>query len=434
MHNNLPTVPPVTQNSIRTQPNSTSATSGASTQATHRTALSNRKPSYTNGGIGSQSVAARGGVSAGVVMFMYYRYNGNYYKLIGATSAIQNNIEKCLCDNFYQIKGIDPSKEIAMFRNGYYQELDYLFPDTVYYNNKPYLMNLNSIEESVGSQIGSYNDFNLYSVKGVYSLKQIYVSYLNNYHIAYQAPSSVNFNGKTYVTNLFEIYSISQVALQAKIGQSQGFDLYKVGSDSPGPASDNFIAVKINNTQVAYADAIVLPTEGLALPTSKSDDPYYVSCEDNIQYKGHGIYGILSNYDSQTVQDKFKAEVGDLLQSYSINGIPFNIYQIKGKDPAKAVLLRCADLNGGIMYKEYEFVYPDTVVYNGATYQMDYTKDDVINGIRVIRGGAIGQAGGKYEVDSINNIDPSVAIIVVMSGNNPYGYESSTCTFYRVNN
>jgi len=110
------------------------------------------------------------------------------------------------------------------------------------------------------------------------------------------------------------------------------------------------------------------------------------------------------------------------------------LYEIIGVDPKKSVIAKYNDI-----YVQLDYLYPDTITYNGAICQAGYPttgvtiKNSEINGIRIIKGRGIGKAG-TYTVYAIKQIDPSIAIIAYMTGSAPAaGIDSmsETITFFR---
>jgi len=366
-----------------------------------------------------------GGSINGVCLLEYYRYNGNYYKLGAAAPEIQSNIESCLYDNFYKINRVDPSKMIALFANSYYMQLDYISPDSVSYNEKNYLIDMSSVvtADDIVELLRKSGDFRLYSVKGCDSTKQIAVTKGNFYFMAYQVESYVQLNDIKYQVQTSP-FDISRADAKTYLGKAGPYDAYQNGNES---VSDK-ILVKVNDSQMAIAIAIKPAQSGQALPKSIYGSVFEgFRCFNDIQYKGHGVYTSSSGYQTDASQQAYAQQAGKLLDTEVVNGTTFQIYQINDVDPAKTVLVKY----DGVFVK-YDYIFPDTIVYNGSTYSMDYTKNDYINDIRVIKGSKIGGAG-PYEVYSIKQIDPSVAIIAEMFGTNNDMSMNCTCTFYSVN-
>ena len=357
----------------------------------------------------------------GVAMFNYYRYDGNYYGLSEQGIDVQN-IEKCLYNNYYKIKGIDPGVSVAIYVNGVYWPLNYLFSDSVIYNGKPYLINL-SIFSSPGSgfeadtsdSIGSSNSLRLYAVKNCAVTDEIAVLYEGMYHPAYQVLSRINMNGTIYdVDPMVGVDNISQSlqSLQYK-GKAGPYDFYQ----STDATEADSIFVKFGDNLLARADPRIVPPAGTALPQPYKGPDMVLG---EIQYKNHGIYAYVGmNTDTR--------KVGQLLDTETVSNQSYEIYSMNDVDPSRSIIAQ----SGGF-YEQYDYQFPDTITYNGATYQADYSRmNDGILGVEVIKSDAIGKAGA-YTVYAIQRIDPSVAVIVEMSGSSANIATSGDITFYRV--
>lgn len=364
-----------------------------------------------------------GSVVNGECLFEYYRYNGSYYRLDGASAEIQDDIEKCLYNSFYAIRDVDPAERIALYANREYWELTYVFSDTVDYNGKPYLLNMNETVESAGSLLGTEGKRSLYCAENADSSAEIAVQYDGGCSPAYQMPSSVRLNGITYEVEP-SFYDGAVAGAQNYLGKADGYDAYQIDGTEAAQA----IAIQLDGGRLARAQAIETPSDGQTVAQSIQGSVWeHFSAQGEIQYKGHGIYAILAGYDTEAAQRDYKQRAEDLLDTETVGGTVYDFYRLQGTDPADTIVAR---YNG--VYVPYSFVFPDAIVYDGSAYSADFTKtDDSINGIRIIKGERLDDAHG-YSVYAIRQIDPSIAVIAEVSGSHiGTGVVSMELTFYR---
>ncbi|MDR3645874.1 MAG: hypothetical protein P4M02_12460 [Clostridia bacterium] len=347
-----------------------------------------------------------GVVTGGLCMFCYYRYNGYYYTLGAAEPGIQKSIEKNLYASLYQIAGTDPAKSIALFVNGYYWRLTRAFSDTVYWGGKPYLIDANS-GTTPGASIGKAGGYDAYRGKGSSTNDEIVVKLADSrYSIAYQFLSSVSLNGISY--ELRTSKSNINGCKETYLGMAGPYKAYSCDGSDAATA----IMLHINSAEEVQAQAMT-PSGG-ALPASlygsvfESMYPSYGS----VQYKHHGIYMINGSYNSDAGQAALKKLLGDPLGQYAADHYVYPLFAMKGTDPSKAILVK-----NNQVYIEYDYIYPDTVTFRGAAYEIPSDDNPYDRGVR---GAKIGMAG-PYPVYAIKGIDPSKAIMAQMSGSTSGG-------------
>lgn len=376
------------------------------------------------------------GRMGGVCEFIYYRYYTDYYRNMGARPSIQNNIEKGLYGDFYQIKGVDPQKSVAMFINRYYHELDYAFPDSITYNGKSYLINANN-GMSPDTSLGKAGGYNIYRLKGFDPSMELGVEIAPG-HIsaAFRLDSVVNLNGTSYQVepSLSEIPKGEKLkALGKAHGETAAYDAYYDG-DTKNTA---VVVLYVNNTY--ETTAVAISSNAGPLPQTYSGTPFesMYMVDATVQWPGHGFYycdpqSEDQKYNSTAAQAAIKKQLGAFLGNYQPDAnSSYPMYVIKGIDPAKKIMVQ-----NNQVYLAYDYIFPDTVTYNGHTYRaggVDGKENgDTIDGIRAIRGGAIGMAG-PYKVYAIKKIDPSKAIVVMMKGSAANVVSTATTiTFFRI--
>lgn len=357
-----------------------------------------------------------GAVNFGMDLSPYYRYNGDYYwlRLEKVEPAIQNQIEKSLGGNYYAINGYDPAKTIALFTNNYYWRLDYVFPDTVTWGGKPYLIEPWAGQAKVGEYLGESDGFKLYRSPDAELDEGLVVQLSpNRYAIAYQLPSSVTFAGQSY-----QLQTRKQAFQESEtyLGMAGPYKAYSFG----GMDSTYSIMLHINDAEEVQADAIILAPVGQPLPVSLYGsvlESMYSILMD-IQWTHHGFYVIgYAGYYSQKEQDSLKNLVGEELGSFAYDGHTYWLYEMKGTDPAQTILVK-----NNQAYMLYNYIYPDTIVFQGSQYVAGNSGGGVV-------GGQIGTAG-KYPVFAVQGVDPAKEIVVGMSGKAPNFELQSTVRFY----
>lgn len=129
----------------------------------------------------SESDPAAGHGGAGVAEFPFYTYNHRIYS--GGTAVLSTDeIGKQLAADrlgdglIFEIKGTDPSKSVAVGRNGY-KKYDSLMDDSFSWNGSVYAIeNPNStLSDPIGDRIGEIDSRPIYSIKGVDSSQRIRV-------------------------------------------------------------------------------------------------------------------------------------------------------------------------------------------------------------------------------------------------------------------
>lgn len=341
----------------------------------------------------------RGGASVrhSVMMKPYYRYNGSYYSLKDAPPAnIQKNISKHLYGNFYEIKGVNTSKSIALFINDYYYRLDYAFKDTVIFNGKTYVMNATEGDKP-GKYLGTAGKYKIYALPGADASEEILVKIGEFYCFAYQHLSLVDLNGITYELELNKC-KIDKNTTEEYIGMAGPYKAYKCGYYD----INKMIILHINDTEAVQANAISTDTGG-TIPKSKYGSPeesmYPVL--QTVQWKDHGIYVINSCKDGS---DLLKKQIGKRLGEYSYQGYNYEIYEMKGEASLKSVVVK-----NNQAYLKYSFMFTDTINFNGKTYVIGDSNANYI------KGSQIGIAGSN-KVYEIKGVDADKVIDVVMSG------------------
>jgi hypothetical protein len=146
-------------------------------------------------------------------------------------------------------------------------------------------------------------------------------------------------------------------------------------------------------------------------------------CYNDIDYKGHGIYMISNLCCSNDQQARLKALLGDRLGEDTIDGYTYPIYEMKGTDQSKGIIVQ-----NNRAYFEYYYIFPDTITYNGAGYVLERGNDKYS---AALKGKLLGKDTDGRSVYAIKGADPSDAIIVIMSGSMEFGSTSEMCTFVR---
>lgn len=336
-----------------------------------------------------------GNIVAGVSMSPFYRYNGSYYSLKDAPGNIQKNISRHLSGDFYEIKGVNTSKSIAIFINNYYYRLDYAFKDTVIFNGKTYVMNATEGDKP-GKYLGTAGKYKIYALPGADASEEILVKIGEFYCFAYQYLSLVDLNGITYELELNKC-KIDKNTTEEYIGMAGPYKAYKCGYYD----INKMIMLHINDTEAVQANAISADTGG-TIPKSKYGSPeesmYPVL--QTIQWKGHGIY--MDN--SKDESDLLKKQIGKKLGDYSCQGYNYEIYEMKGEASSKGVIVK-----NNQAYLKYSFMFTDTINFNGKTYVIGDSNANYIKGCQ------IGIAGSN-KVYEIKGLDADKVIDVVMSG------------------
>jgi len=390
---------------------------------------------------GSTQPAKGDAMINGVNMSPYYQYNGNYYSLGDAEPDIQNNIEKSLDSDLYQIKGEDTSQSIAIFINSYYRLLTYAFGDTVTWNGKTYLLSPNTTVDGnvdsgtkklvykVGRSLGKAGNFDAYEIPGVDTSEEIAVNVGkggNDYDcIAYQLPASVTLNNKTYwLQPQDQIYDIqSEGNTETYLGMAGSYKAYKFNGYDPSQT----IMLHISEAKEMQASAIVPSPADQPLPKSLYGSVFesMYACYALVHWEGHGAYMVNDNYNSDAGQARLSALGGSQLGSLTEDGgYIYPILSMKGTDPSKAVIIK-----NNQAYVEYDFIYPDTLTFQGGTYAIPSGDNPYENSVR---GEKIGTASG-FPVYAIKGVDPSKAIMAQMSGSTSNGGMSMTETLIRKN-
>lgn len=331
----------------------------------------------------------------GVAIFNYYRYNGNYYLLKDASPDIQKSISKHLYGDFYEIKGVDTSKSIALFINKYYWHLDYAFKDTVTFNGNPYLIDANT-EYTPGKYLGQAGEYGVYELPDSDVSERILVKIGESYCIAYQYLSSVKLNDVTYELEP-QKQKIDNVNLEEYIGMAGPYKAYKYNNNDISKA----IMIHINDTEEVVANATTITTED-SLPVSNYGSPeesMYPSLA-TVQWKGHGIYFIGGRDES----DSLKKQLGKKISDYSYEGYNYEIYEMKDADSSKSVIVK-----NNHVYLIYYFMFTDTIIFNGKTYVIGDSNADHI------KGNQIGLFGSN-KIYEFQGVDPDKVIDVFMSG------------------
>lgn len=357
--------------------------------------------------------ALNGSRSNGTIMFSYYRYNGNYYSLKGASPNIQKNILKRLYGDFYEIKGVDTSKSIALFSNKYYQLLTYAFNDTITFQGKPYLMNAN-FSNTPGEYLGNVGQYKIYELPGSEISDEILVKIENHYCIAYQYLSSVEFMGETYELEPEKHKINDNNYVEQYIDMAGPYKAYKYdNNDNTKP-----IMLHINDSEEVKANATTTSHKGKPLPVSN-----YGSAMESIypvlatvQWKTHGIYQIGSG---ENTQESLKSQLGKQIDNYTYDGYSYALYEMKGADTSKSIIVK-----NNRAYFKYDFIFTDTITFNDHAYIIGDDKE------HNVKGNQIGLAG-SYKVYEIKGIDSSKTIDLVMSGSTESGTLEGDFTAFR---
>lgn len=289
-------------------------------------------------------------------MSLYYRYNSSYYALRNASDDIQKNISLHLYDNFYQIKGIDVSKSIALFDGRYYDRLDYAFSDSLEFGGKTYLIAANYGCEA-GKLMGSVGKFDIYEQKDVDISEGICVHIGGDlYCPAYSYPSSLNFMDKSYQLRV-EKYKIGDRA-ESYLGTADSYDIYQ----EKDMDSRNSILVHINDHEEVQADFKEAGSPKDEIPASIYGTPVesMYPTFSTMQWKLHGIY-ILAGYPTNS--DDLKKKLGIKVGTDKIGGYSYELYSIKGDKTNKSIIVK-----NNKVYQLYNFWFKDTVVFKGHTY------------------------------------------------------------------
>lgn len=332
----------------------------------------------------------------GLAMFPYYRYNGNYYSLENASSDIQESISNHLYGDFYEIKGVDTSKSIALFMNKYYWRLDYAFKDTAVFNGKPYLIDADSCE-TPGKYLGEVDKYGVYESPDSDTSKAILVEIKDSYYcIAYQYVSSVKLNGITYELEPYK-QKINNVNSEEYIGMAGSYKAYKYDNNDISKT----IMIHINDTEEVVANATTTTIED-SLPVSNYGSPEesMYPLLQTVQWRGYGIYSLGSEDESGSLKKQLGKQIGNYLES----GYNYEIYEMNGVDPSKSVIVK-----NNQVYFIYYFMFTDTIIFNGETYVIGDGNADYIKGDQIGRFGA----NNVYE---IKGVDPDKVIDVLMSG------------------
>lgn len=365
----------------------------------------------------SKNISAVGNVSAGLCMYNYYRYNGDYYKLTEAKPSIQKNISKRLYDSFYEIKDINPQNSIALFINDYYWQLDYAFGDTIYFKGKPYLIDPNRCVDP-NKYLGKAGDFDIYNIANISSDEEIAVKYQRDWYvIAYQFPSSLNFKGITYELNTFkmDIKSNSHKGKEIYIGKVLSYEIYKLDDVDESKT----IIVHVNNDEEVEANAVITASANEKVPDSLYgsvlESIYPCICQ--VQWKYHGVYFINGSIDKP--QEWLANQVGDKIDAVDIDGYTYELFQMKDVDPSKRIIVK-----NNKAYFVYDYLYSDTITFNGTKYIMgDWDSEHKI-------GKQIGTVG-KHRINELVGVDPSKMICVYISASNEDTGVNESIMFYR---
>jgi len=353
--------------------------------------------------------AGAGNSRYGLDMLLYYRCNGSYYFLqYKIIPELQNNISKRIYGEFYEINGIAPSKSIALFRNDYYWQLDYVYKDTITFMGKPYLIDANSTNREVKdlNYLGYSDQHNIYKVPESDISSKIYVQINNwfytDYVYAYQYPSTVDLSGITYELSIYRNMIIDNKVEGDYIGMAGQYKAYRNNDPNKGTQETNTIFIHINDTEEVRANAISL-LDNSPIPVSRygteaESMPPLVS---TIHWKNHGFYVI-----GEILPASAKDQLGKVLDNYSYNGFNYVLYEMEGVDTTKYIIVK----NNNVFIK-YNYMYTDTIVFNGRTY---FIQDTNTNG-NYIKGDKIGQSG-SINIYEFKGIDPAKQICVPMAG------------------
>jgi hypothetical protein len=350
-----------------------------------------------------------GTIKNGVNMHQFYRYNGNYYLLKDASPNIQENISKHLYGDFYEIKGVDTSKSIALFINNYYYLLDYAFKDTVTFNGKPYL--INAATDTPGKYLGDADKYKIYEMPGSDIAEGILVKIGNFYYIAYQYLSSVKLMGITYELEPYK-QNIDKNNVEEYINMAGPYKAYRYDKND----INKTIMIHINDTEEVMANSTVINGED-QLPVSNYGSPeesMYPLLE-TVQWENHGIYLLGSQGES----DSLKKQLGQQIDNYNYEGYNYEIYEMKGVDTSKCIIIK-----NNQVYLKYYFMFTDTINFNGKTYVIGD------GNAGYIKGSQIGMFGSN-KVYEIKGEDSDKVIDVFMSGSAEGMSLQSDFTAYR---
>lgn len=376
-----------------------------------KNASSKNTPLSPNGPVLRNDVNSRGSIMHGANMRPFYRYNGNYYSLKDAAPNIQKNISKHLYADFYEIKGVDTSKSIAIFINKYYYRLDYAFKDTVTFMGKTYLINAVS-SNTPGKYLGHADKYKIYELPDSDVSEGILVKIGDLYCIAYQYLSSVKLMGITYELEPNK-QKINKSNAEEYISMAGSYKAYKYDNND----INKIIMIHINDSEEVRANATTITVED-PLPVSN-----YGSAEESmypllqtVQWKSHGIYSLGRQGES----DSLKKQLGQQIGNYDYKGYNYEIYEMKGVDSSKCIIIK----NNQVYFKYY-FMFTDTINFNGKTYVIgDGSNADYIKGSQI-------GTFGSNKVYEIKGVDSDKVIDIFMSGTSEGMSLQSDFTAYR---
>lgn len=176
------------------------------------------------------------------------------------------------------------------------------------------------------------------------------------------------------------------------------------------------LAVKVTKTGIRSENSSVL-TSGKPIKKSK-----YGSPEESVQpslltvqWKKHGIYVVDSGEKSSSLRE----QLGKYIGKYIYGGYSCELYTVKGLETDKHIIVK-----SNRVYLKYNFVFKDTIIFNGHRYivgngKSDYKKDK-----------KIGMAGSNdvYEIQGENS---QKVIDVVLQGFSDNGSFKGDFTAYR---
>lgn len=322
--------------------------------------------------------------------YLYYHYNGAYYSYKDAHSSIQNNISKHLYNDFYQIKGIDPSSSIAIFDGSYYDLLVYAFKDTFVFSGVTYYFDPNLLSDK-GALLGNSGSFEIYEMPGMDQASGVAVKIGNLVSPAYTYKSYICYSGIKYELELIRLPIQDEPAIPS--GKADGYDIF--ASEN----STDLIYVKINDHEMVSARAIMPGKDHDAIPRSiyGSDVESMYPCYTTIQWKTHGICSYSSHPASS---DMLKKQLGKLLGFVNVEGFNYYIYQRTGISPTKEIIVK-----NNKVYQNYIFYFKDTVSYNNHIYVFDYANSGDKNEKLLA-------SSSTYEIYKIRGIDSNKLVDV----------------------
>lgn len=169
--------------------------------------------------------------------------------------------------------------------------------------------------------------------------------------------------------------------------------------------------IKTNNPSIAAKGTIMLKGHS-------DNEKYFPSMSEmilqTIQWRNNGIYML----DGKAVSTSLKQQMGEHIGNYVSGGCNYELYSMKGAETNKCIIVK-----NNQMYLKYDFLFADTIIFNGRTYVVGNSQSQFKKGKKI---GAL----GKINAYEIEGKDSKKVIDVFLEGSSEAGDFKGDFTAY----